>query len=647
MSPSELSHADTNIPTCTTTAITSTHLLPTTHQLNMITTPSSAGHVLSDNNILMQCMQKLAHAGQTYLPAAVDPRVILQENNGQMMSATSAKAGEGVLDDQHGGAGAATGCTPRPRWCPTPEQIQVLEALFNSGTTTPSRDMIVEIAGCLKQFGNIVEANVFYWFQNRKARAKRKLRMQAQLQQQAASTSPTHSNEYCSSSQNGKSSATSSRRVCAKTACKTSPGAADHHNQLPSLVHLPTAGHHCDQIYHPNLLAAPTCGGLIGPLRSTLQVINNASSCEIMSSSNAELYPSSALSNSSCPSQTHDKLHALNHVLNISSERPPPFIDPLECTDHRHNTTQHHIACDPYNNHMSCINTENPHLASVANSSRPGSASSSDAMVRSVCSPGTAQQRAGAINVPHIFQTPHEISTFLASASDEAHYMSMAAADSYHNLALTSGSDRTTRYNIDRSVGSKRSWMDALMQEFVSTGPTHINHTNTSTPNIIHTMYDMNHQGKAQANDMLNINHDHQIHPPIDLNLLLHMPQVDPNQDSLIKDMPPPSQLNFVIRPEENKSSSNSALCRDQQHLQTSSISQAFHLDQLVHGQESKRSRDVESMESFMGSSSSTISQQQQQNMRAYAATSSPRGIHHCDNLPLWEALAPYMSIGS
>ena len=62
----------------------------------------------------------------------------------------------------------------RPRWCPTTEQIKILEAVFESGTTTPSRDMIVEIAECLKQFGHIVEANVFYWFQNRKARAKRR-----------------------------------------------------------------------------------------------------------------------------------------------------------------------------------------------------------------------------------------------------------------------------------------------------------------------------------------------------------------------------------------------------------------------------------------------------------------------------------------
>ncbi|KAH6558428.1 hypothetical protein KP509_1Z064300 [Ceratopteris richardii] len=76
----------------------------------------------------------------------------------------------------HGTANTSGACTPRTRWCPTPEQINVLETLFNSGTTTPTRAMI-----------------------NRKARAKRKLRMQAQLHQEStgatsisASSSPTN-----------------------------------------------------------------------------------------------------------------------------------------------------------------------------------------------------------------------------------------------------------------------------------------------------------------------------------------------------------------------------------------------------------------------------------------------------------------------
>ncbi|KAI5081285.1 hypothetical protein GOP47_0004468 [Adiantum capillus-veneris] len=72
-------------------------------------------------------------------------------------------------------------CTPRPRWSPTQEQIQILESLFNSGTTTPSRDMIVEIAAQLRKYGPIAEANVFYWFQNRKARAKRKQQAQPRV----------------------------------------------------------------------------------------------------------------------------------------------------------------------------------------------------------------------------------------------------------------------------------------------------------------------------------------------------------------------------------------------------------------------------------------------------------------------------------
>ncbi|KAH7351676.1 hypothetical protein KP509_19G009200 [Ceratopteris richardii] len=80
------------------------------------------------------------------------------------------------------------GCgVPRPRWNPTQEQIQILETIFNSGTTTPSRDMIVDIAAQLRAYGNIGEANVFYWFQNRKARAKRKLQPAASPSSQASS----------------------------------------------------------------------------------------------------------------------------------------------------------------------------------------------------------------------------------------------------------------------------------------------------------------------------------------------------------------------------------------------------------------------------------------------------------------------------
>ncbi|CAN8245950.1 unnamed protein product [Cochlearia groenlandica] len=66
---------------------------------------------------------------------------------------------------------------PKPRWNPKPEQIRILESIFNSGIVNPPRDEIQRIRIRLQEFGQIGDANVFYWFQNRKSRAKHKLRV--------------------------------------------------------------------------------------------------------------------------------------------------------------------------------------------------------------------------------------------------------------------------------------------------------------------------------------------------------------------------------------------------------------------------------------------------------------------------------------
>ncbi|GMH05484.1 hypothetical protein Nepgr_007324 [Nepenthes gracilis] len=65
---------------------------------------------------------------------------------------------------------------PKPRWNPKPEQIRVLEAIFNSGMVNPSRDEIRKIRAKLQEYGQVGDANVFYWFQNRKSRSKHKQR---------------------------------------------------------------------------------------------------------------------------------------------------------------------------------------------------------------------------------------------------------------------------------------------------------------------------------------------------------------------------------------------------------------------------------------------------------------------------------------
>ncbi|KAL5764227.1 hypothetical protein ACOSQ2_016821 [Xanthoceras sorbifolium] len=62
------------------------------------------------------------------------------------------------------------------RWCPTPEQLMILEEMYRSGIRTPNASQIQHITAHLSFFGKIEGKNVFYWFQNHKARERQKLR---------------------------------------------------------------------------------------------------------------------------------------------------------------------------------------------------------------------------------------------------------------------------------------------------------------------------------------------------------------------------------------------------------------------------------------------------------------------------------------
>ncbi|XP_010509812.1 PREDICTED: WUSCHEL-related homeobox 9-like [Camelina sativa] len=109
---------------------------------------------------------------------------------------------------------------PKPRWNPKPEQIRILEAIFNSGMVNPPREEIRRIRAQLQEYGQVGDANVFYWFQNRKSRSKHKLRLlhhskhslpqsqpqpQPQPQQQSLSSANSASSSSSSSSSSSKS----------------------------------------------------------------------------------------------------------------------------------------------------------------------------------------------------------------------------------------------------------------------------------------------------------------------------------------------------------------------------------------------------------------------------------------------------------
>ncbi|KAG0465181.1 hypothetical protein HPP92_019345 [Vanilla planifolia] len=65
------------------------------------------------------------------------------------------------------------------RWNPTKEQIGILEGLYRQGIRTPTAEQIQQITGKLREFGAIEGKNVFYWFQNHKARQRQKQKQES------------------------------------------------------------------------------------------------------------------------------------------------------------------------------------------------------------------------------------------------------------------------------------------------------------------------------------------------------------------------------------------------------------------------------------------------------------------------------------
>ncbi|KAL5994985.1 hypothetical protein ACLOJK_025042 [Asimina triloba] len=82
-------------------------------------------------------------------------------------SGSGSGSGSGRGDDQ---------VVVRSRWAPKAEQIQILESIFNSGMVNPPRLETVRIRKLLEPYGAVGDANVFYWFQNRRSRSRRRQR---------------------------------------------------------------------------------------------------------------------------------------------------------------------------------------------------------------------------------------------------------------------------------------------------------------------------------------------------------------------------------------------------------------------------------------------------------------------------------------
>ncbi|KAG6763747.1 hypothetical protein POTOM_031186 [Populus tomentosa] len=89
----------------------------------------------------------------------------------RMSGFCTTKAGRGGSSGNNYASGTKCG-----RWNPTIEQVKLLTDLFRSGVRTPSTDEIQNISTRLSFYGKIESKNVFYWFQNHKARERQKRR---------------------------------------------------------------------------------------------------------------------------------------------------------------------------------------------------------------------------------------------------------------------------------------------------------------------------------------------------------------------------------------------------------------------------------------------------------------------------------------
>ncbi|XP_010260182.1 PREDICTED: WUSCHEL-related homeobox 2 [Nelumbo nucifera] len=76
---------------------------------------------------------------------------------------------------------ASAGSPASTRWNPTKEQISILESLYRQGIRTPTAEQIQQISSRLRMYGHIEGKNVFYWFQNHKARQRQKQKQESMV----------------------------------------------------------------------------------------------------------------------------------------------------------------------------------------------------------------------------------------------------------------------------------------------------------------------------------------------------------------------------------------------------------------------------------------------------------------------------------
>nr|XP_004298470.2 PREDICTED: WUSCHEL-related homeobox 2-like [Fragaria vesca subsp. vesca] len=103
-----------------------------------------------------------------------NPMVPFNDDHYQMIPVTSSEQGRSCCYSNKQPKSAVP--WRNSRWSPTPHQLMALEELYRHGLKTPTAQQIRQLTAQLRNFGRIEGKNVFYWFQNHRARERQKIR---------------------------------------------------------------------------------------------------------------------------------------------------------------------------------------------------------------------------------------------------------------------------------------------------------------------------------------------------------------------------------------------------------------------------------------------------------------------------------------
>ncbi|KAD7117724.1 hypothetical protein R6Q59_013760 [Mikania micrantha] len=154
----------------------------------------------------------------------------------------------------------------RQRWTPTPVQLQILERLFDQGNGTPSKQKIKEITSELSQHGQISETNVYNWFQNRRARSKRKQQGSAPNNNNNGESEVETEVESPKPQQNSSSTADDNMCFQNPNVCSVDQRAKKVEPVFPSEASSKPAGNAGQMSYYGTMLSNPRMDRIIGKM---------------------------------------------------------------------------------------------------------------------------------------------------------------------------------------------------------------------------------------------------------------------------------------------------------------------------------------------------------------------------------------------